>query len=197
MARITRPALGSTQEDLRRYLRELGRALEEAGVDYGEPFTITKAGATRPGRYELDRADRDEVGAAAPSPASVRAALANLPRTGTQRRRILELAVEAGERGVTSDEVSDRLGILLQSAKPRMLELRTNGWLRFNGKQRPSKAGATVEVMTATDAALAQLGFLAPPPAVRRPIETPPEQLFSTHSIATAPASAFNPEVVQ
>jgi hypothetical protein len=84
---------------------------------------------------------------------SINAALYNLPRTGTQRHRILVAAIEAGARGITSDEVADRLGLNLYSAKPRVIELRTGGWLRMNGQQRPSPRGCAVDVHVATDKA--------------------------------------------
>lgn len=156
--RVSRPNRDASQADLHIYLRSLGRALEAEGVNYGEGFYVLSAEKLAEGRYDLDLADEDQVGAAASSASSANAAVINFPRSGSQRRRILEAAYDAGERGITSDEVSQALGIPLQSAKPRMLELRKGGWLRFTGDTRPSLAGATVEVMAITSRGADELG---------------------------------------
>jgi hypothetical protein len=156
--RISRPHKDSTQADLHLYLRALGRALEAEGVDYGDPFYVVSARKLKEGRYDLDAHNDDMVGAAASSTASADAAIFNFPKSGNQRHRLLMFAFEAGERGITSDEAHQALGIPLQSAKPRLLELRKGGWLRFTGATRPSLAGASVEVMAVTSQATEALG---------------------------------------
>lgn len=159
MARISRPNADASSDDIRRYLRALGAELERLGICYGEPFEVIPARKAAANIYELETAVEDAPGPAASSAASARGSLKNLPQSGTQRRRILEAAVAAGDYGITSDEVSAALDIPLQSAKVRVLELRQNGWLAFNGKTRPSMAGAVVEVHVATDRARAELGM--------------------------------------
>lgn len=135
-------------------VRDLTRALDDLGVDAGDEFVVASV-ATLSGSklYHLEEHDEDALGAfnGNASDEARKAALANYPRSGKQRHRVLLYAVAAGEHGITSDEVADELHIPLYSAKPRVLELREGGWLARNGQVRPSENGCDVEVHVATD----------------------------------------------
>jgi len=88
---------------------------------------------------ELDDPGRNRLGGYARDSATSRnAALANFPRSGTQRLAVLQAVYLAGPRGATSDEISARHGIRLYSVKPRLLELRRGGWVARNGDVRRS-----------------------------------------------------------
>lgn len=183
--RLTRPARDASPADVQAYHRALARALEGLGVDYGQDFEVGKSRTPHRELYELAHPNEDAVGGTAPSPASINAALQNLPASGSQRDRILRLAVERREQGVTSDEASAELGIQRASAKPRFVELRVGGWLRLDGRTRKSAGGGRVEVHVATEKALASLGLDHPKP--RSETEEAQAGLF------TAPRETANP----
>src|SRR5262249_4447125 len=124
----TRPEPDEGVEILERRWVEFCEALDELGIEPGDTFKIKAADVG-------DRVDAD---------------LEGLPRSGSQRRRILERAVERGSHGITSDEASDVLGIAIQSARPRFGELRDGRWLRETGKRRESDAGSSVPIFVAT-----------------------------------------------
>lgn len=62
-------------------------------------------------------------------PTSRNASLEVLPRSGTQRMRILEHLAQRGPLGATDDELHHELGIHLSSIHPRRGELVDGGWL--------------------------------------------------------------------
>ena len=78
------------------------------------------------------------------------AALAVIPRSGTQRRKVLE-ALAASADGLTDDELAERTGLFLYSAAPRRVELRDGGWVLDSGRRRPTgrDAAAVVWVVSA------------------------------------------------
>jgi hypothetical protein len=158
--RLTRPAIGASADDMRAFSREFFALLDEAGIQKGDEFTVEPSRISNPSRYQLKRHDEDQVGPSAAGSGqgtSIDAALSHFPRSGSQRHRVLLAAVAAGERGVTSDELVNELDLLLQSIKPRIVELRKSGYLRMNGQRRRSKAGAHADVHVATGKAYLEL----------------------------------------
>lgn len=91
------------------------------------------------------------------------AALAAWPRAGSARARVLEAITRAGDRGVTDDELLDRLdGMSPNTLRPRRGELVTAGWVRAATREdgrpltRASGHGNPATVWVLTDAARAQ-----------------------------------------
>ena len=85
------------------------------------------------------------------------AAMAVMPKTGTQRRKVLEAIRDSEPDGLTDEEVADRTGLYLYSAAPRRTELVAGGWLHDSGRQRPTRRGQAAIVWTLTPAAWARL----------------------------------------
>ncbi len=89
---------------------------------------------------------------AADAPAtSVDAATAALPRSGTQRARVLETIRQAGPAGRTDQEIATALGLAENSVRPRRLELVSppDGTPRLvfdSGTKRPTAAGGDATV---------------------------------------------------
>lgn len=78
-------------------------------------------------------------------------ALRNYPRSGTQRSRILDLALDLGD--VTTFECLGRLGLRHETASTRISELVRGGWLEDSGRTRESPAGGVQTVWRPTRAA--------------------------------------------
>lgn len=66
------------------------------------------------------------------------AAYAALPRSGSQRMRILRMLLAL--KGATDDEIVDTLSMNPNSVRPRRRELVLGGWLEDSGTTRPSHA---------------------------------------------------------
>jgi hypothetical protein len=77
------------------------------------------------------------------------AALAVMPRSGTQRATVLE-AIAASPSGLTDAELAEVTGLYLYSAAPRRCELVAGGWVRDTGRRRRTGHGnpAAVWVLT-------------------------------------------------
>jgi hypothetical protein len=150
---LKRPRRDATDEEIIAYRRRIAATLEEIAVDYGEEFVILPAADLANGTiYELDAHDQTKLGGFRSGSDSARkAAIDNYPRSGSQRHRVLVALVEAGERGVTSDEIHASTGMNLYSVKPRLIELREGGWAEQNGKTRPSPRGSATDVYVATE----------------------------------------------
>lgn len=89
-------------------------------------------------------------------PTAVAAATKAAPGSGTQRGRVLRCIVDAGEEGATDEQVMDRLGMPLNTVRPRRLELVEAGYVLDSGETRPTVAGNAAIVWLATlDGALA------------------------------------------
>jgi hypothetical protein len=78
------------------------------------------------------------------------AALAVMPRTGTQRRAVLEAIAAAGADGLTDHELADKTHLYLYSAAPRRNELLRGGWVRDSGHRRTTPLGSEAVVWTLT-----------------------------------------------
>jgi hypothetical protein len=76
-----------------------------------------------------------------------------MPKTGTQRARVLtELSdvYRDGAYGLTDEEIAHRTGLSPSSVRPRRGELVAGGWIRDSGERRQTVAGmdAIVWVLT-------------------------------------------------
>lgn len=72
-----------------------------------------------------------------------------LPRTGTQRRRVYEAIVAAGDRGMTDDEIAAGLSMSPNSVRPRRVELADDGFIVKNGHVRANLYGNPCTVWVA------------------------------------------------
>lgn len=89
-------------------------------------------------------------------PTSRAAAVKVAPGAGTQRGRVLRCIVAAGAEGATDDQVRDRLGLELNTIRPRRLELVEAGYVIDSGDTRMTPSGNPAVVWLATlDGALA------------------------------------------
>ena len=114
------------------------------------------------GRVPVDPSANEMGKFARRSPESRKAALANFPRSGTQRMAILERIAAAGQRGMTREEVGRALRMSGDTVRPRMLELVEGGWLTAardeNGDMtRATLGGNDAAVLVATERAKGKL----------------------------------------
>jgi hypothetical protein len=76
-----------------------------------------------------------------PRPTQVQAAAASLPRSGTQRARVLMAIQRAGRIGKTDEELAAFLRMDGNSVRPRRLELVEQGLVVDSSERRPTEAG--------------------------------------------------------
>ncbi len=81
------------------------------------------------------------------------AALANKPRAGSQRARLLEAIVGRDPTGMTAEQASRATSIRLNSASTRMSELMRGGWIQESGETRRTSTGERAIVYVATEKA--------------------------------------------
>jgi hypothetical protein len=84
------------------------------------------------------------------------AALAQLPKSGTDRRKVLNFIGEQGERGATDEELSLGIPLRLYTAAPRRNELRDGGWVVDSGRRRPTTTGTAAIVWVLSPAGRGQ-----------------------------------------
>jgi len=84
------------------------------------------------------------------SETSQRAAGAIAPQTGQLRAFVYRFFVRRGEVGATDHEVAGCLGMLLDTARARRVELRDSGHVTDSGKRRSTASGRQATVWTAT-----------------------------------------------
>lgn len=94
-----------------------------------------------------------------PTPAEKKAALAVMPRTGIQRRQVLDYIARRGYRGATPGEIENDLKIRRSSVCGRVNDLELGGWIQRNGEERVApQTGAANEVWVLTPKAQKELG---------------------------------------
>ena len=86
------------------------------------------------------------------------AALAALPRSGTNRMRALAALALAGVDGLTDHELADATSIYLYSVAPRRVELVKGGWVVDSGRRRETPNGSPAVVWVLSPAGRARLG---------------------------------------
>jgi hypothetical protein len=67
------------------------------------------------------------------------AAFRVMPRSGTQRRRLLNLLVEAYPGGLTDEDFAERTGLSLNTIRPRRGELVRGGWAYATRERRKTQ----------------------------------------------------------
>lgn len=72
---------------------------------------------------------------------SQRAAERVLPRTGTKRKRVFDLIMDSGQRGLCDHEIEALTGWLHQSASSIRNGLMNDGWIKDSGQKRNTPQG--------------------------------------------------------
>lgn len=72
---------------------------------------------------------------------SIAAAAAVAPKLGRLQRKAHEAIREAGESGLTADELAARLDMDRWSIQPRTSELKRKGFIRDSGRRRTNTSG--------------------------------------------------------
>lgn len=169
-----------------RVATECARIERRAGEDDGTYWQRVAAVATRVRVEESDHA-REELAALKPleskqlgpfvstSETSRLAALANYPKQGTQRQRIVaflkhwhdgavlrsgalrDVAIFELESGATRFELGEELGMPTNTVGPRVKELIVGGWVRESGQVRETRFGREAVVLVLTAKALEYL----------------------------------------
>lgn len=125
------PLVDQAPRPLREYVEQLERVA-------GDDFRVDRIGAS----HSHD-----------PSTSSDAARL-NFPRSGNQRRRVLE-ALAARSTGATFEQLIADTEI--KSAAKRLTELKAGGWAFATGSTRPTSQGGSAEVYLASQRALQEL----------------------------------------
>jgi hypothetical protein len=85
------------------------------------------------------------------SDTSRKAAIANYPRSGTQRGQVLQLVAACGTHGATREEIGDALDLPVGSVNPRVRELLDGDWLQESDTRRKTRYKNDAVVLVATD----------------------------------------------
>lgn len=72
---------------------------------------------------------------------SIAAAIALQPKLGRLQQKALAAIRDAGQQGLTADELAMRLGLDRWSIQPRTTELCRKGLIRDSGQRRPNCTG--------------------------------------------------------
>lgn len=96
---------------------------------------------------------------------STRAANRNMPRSGSQRARVLAALHAAGDFGCTDYELGQTLGILRTAAGTRRKELAEDGLVTATPRERITDTGSPAVVHVLTDVGLDVARKLAQVPA--------------------------------
>lgn len=130
---------------------QLRAALDELGIADGQDFLIAV-----PDDADVS-ADGDALGPFGASDTSRYAALANYPRSGAQRRRVLDAIIAAravGQIGLTRDELSHALNLADSSVDARVWELLRGGFVEVSGVRRRTRTNQLADVVRPTIKAL-------------------------------------------
>lgn len=85
------------------------------------------------------------------SQASCRAAEAAVPRSTTDRGRVLGFLRERGEYGATDEEMQIALAMNPSTQRPRRIELLKSGWIYATDASRRTRSGSPARVWRACD----------------------------------------------
>lgn len=89
------------------------------------------------------------------------AALRAMPRSGTQRRRVLALIRRKGAYGATDEEMQDILAMHHNSQTPRRKELEEGDWIIDSGRTRLTDSGSPAIVWVMSENGKRKLKELA------------------------------------
>lgn len=156
-----------TRFDIAEGLEEIAEAVAKLDPPVGVVADINEDGTVDiklPGQtdiYAVLSPDSNELGPfARDSETSRKAALANYPRSGSQRERILRHVVarssRVGERGAIREEIQWELGLGGDTVRPRVKELIEGGWLRETEHTRRTTKGNEAVVLAPTQKAYDQ-----------------------------------------
>lgn len=108
--------------------------------------------------------DQDMVGAlnSDPMDTSADAAFEVTPRTGTQRRSILDWVASQGDNGATDEEMQHRLGLRYSSECARRKELERGGWIEDSGRRRLTTSNSPAAVWVLTTKGRLEYGISEP-----------------------------------
>lgn len=99
---------------------------EWCGYDMGPEFEVIRRPEVAENKTGLVSREHPDT--------SKRAALEVRPRTGTQRARILDLVESYAHRGLTRDEIADKLRMSPNTVRPRVKELLDGGHLKVSAR---------------------------------------------------------------
>lgn len=89
---------------------------------------------------------------------TAKAAAASLGKPGNKRRRVLQAIIDAGGRGLTSEEAVAVTGIEYRTLTPRVGELKRWGYIEaLEGVTRLGTHGAQQQVLIATQRAITEM----------------------------------------
>jgi hypothetical protein len=134
------------------FAKDLGAALDRLGVERGAEFVIAAGGQGEVAIASLAEVSAPARGAVRNTDPSTSAKAADdvLPRSGTQRRAVVDALYEAGDGGLISDELAQITGIDYRSVTPRIGELKNLGWVFATSRTRKSTKNADSEVLVLT-----------------------------------------------
>lgn len=82
---------------------------------------------------------------------SEEAAAAILPRTETLRRAVLDAIRNAGDEGMTDEELQESLAMNPSTQRPRRIECVGLGLVKDSGRTRPTRSGRKATVWIAAN----------------------------------------------
>lgn len=128
------------------FIDDLFGALDDAGVAELGDFMLI------PVRKTMERPDDDALGPfQGGSDTSRRAALANYPRSGSQRLTVLEvIAANVWRGGITREEIATATYLSGDAVRPRVRELIDGGWVVEGEETHLTKAGNDAHVLRPT-----------------------------------------------
>ena len=147
-----------TDADLLRHVQ----ALHDVKLTGGRMLPPERESAPTPGFVQppLSDPDADTIGkfhAGAP-PTEVGAALRVHPRTGTQKRLILDAVAASGDAGLIDEEIAHIPGVADTAHRTRRNELVEGGWVEDSGRTRPTASDAPSIVWVLTERGRRQYG---------------------------------------
>jgi transcription initiation factor IIE alpha subunit len=79
------------------------------------------------------------------------------PTSGRERIRVLTVIADAGDRGLTDEEIQTLLEMNPSTERPRRVELVERGWVQKTGARRRTRSGRSAVVWRLSPAALRHL----------------------------------------
>lgn len=142
------------------FLGRLIAKMDELGIQPGDEFALVSRSAVSaprtPGARNTDPGT------------SKAAALDAMPRTGTQREKLLDAIVRSGEKGLTFEEAGAATGV--PSPWKRLSELHEGRWIEDSGKTRKGNTGSEQTVWVASRKGQAAFGLVPAGPAPVTPL---------------------------
>lgn len=125
-----------------RHLHQIGRLFGQLGVHMAPILERPVTQLDEP--HTLTRNDHPETSHAAARRVHL--------RTGTARRRVMEVLVDAQPWGLSDEDIADRLRMSLNTVRPRRVELVRAGYVRDSQDQTVTRTGCRSILWIATAA---------------------------------------------